>query len=302
MKYVSIKVFGLMMFLTATACAGVPTAALSARSPSAVRGGSDGGGGNAVLCYKDVKVRNQVFKSMTSSSSPFDYVDLRLNLLQERFKPQLLDLWDARKAFGFPGAGAAIELNDLTPEQVYSALTPVLESLGKLLFGQNNETVNEFLIRNRTTPAQWKAEENGVIRIEDATIQSHFPENCLVAQVAFYDDTTGIVHYDARILRLMSNVDMNALRVHEDIYHAVRARGLQLSDARERMKADIDAAYNSPAYRNGATVDTSGLLKLAQAIAKTKTSDLTRQLVANLFTSKKFDEVTVKKLTDAIVY
>lgn len=265
-------------------------------------GNDSSGGGNAVLCYLNKETRNQVFKSLASSTSPFDYVDLQLKLLQAGFKPQLLDLWDARKPVGFPDTEKYPILEDRTPEEIYAALLPIIESLGKLPAGDDFETVRDFLERTQTSSSQWQAEENGVIRIDDMTIQSLFPANCLVAQVAFYDGRTNIVHYDARILRLMEKIDQNALRVHEDIYHAVRVRRRQLERALESLQIDIAAAYNSQAYKNGAAVDVSGVAILRKAIDKTQTSDLTRQLVANLFTSKVFGDVTSQKLAETILY
>jgi hypothetical protein len=260
-----------------------------------------GGGGNAVLCYAFERTRNEVFDSVVDSRSPFDFVNLQLNQLKPGFKPQLLDLWDARKSVGFPGSEITPVLNNKTPEQIYKELLPIVEKFGRLA-GAYDQSAKEILEESRTTPSQWKAEENGVIRIEDATIQSYFPKNCLVAQVAFYDDRTNVVHYDARILRLMEKTDQNALRVHEDFYRAVRLRGVQLEKALESLYSEIEAAYNSSAYRNGASVDTSGVAVIRKAIAQTRTSDLTRQLVANLFTTKTYGKETSQKLADAIMY
>lgn len=266
-------------------------------SASAFAGSSSGGGGNAVLCYSSVAVRNRVAAEIQDSPLPTDPVDLQLSALAAGFKPQLLDLWDARKATGFPGQMNGVEIIVRTPENIYALIDPMMKKYGELThaFYEQGENAENFLKRTRTTAGQWKSEAGGIIRFEDATIQSRFPANCLVAQVAFYDDKSDIVHYDSRIVDLMDKVDQYALRVHEDLYHACRIRGQQWQEYVDNEISDVSSSGGTLG------IDASALAKVRALIQVSKTSDAVRLAVANLFTSHLYDDATAQFLETALL-
>jgi hypothetical protein len=268
---------------------------LASMNAFAAAGPGEGGGGNAVLCYASKAVRDQVANDLKKPRTPLDQIDLRLSNLQPGFKPQLLDLWDARKGHGFPGeTSSSIQVR--TPEQIYSELAPVLTGIRESwsnIDGIPDESASTFIARIRTLASQWQAEPGGIIKFEDSSFQAYFPSNCLIAQVAFFNDQTGIVHYDARIVSMMERVDQSALRVHEDLYRGMRLRAQQL----------VTWIANNELYcrMNGYQVNEVLVARVQSQIQTAKTSDVVRATVAHLFSSPSFNEQTQSLLKNVML-
>jgi len=99
-----------------------------------------------------------------------------------------------------------------------------------------------------STPSQWIEEDYGVVEINDETFSGKFPKNCLVAQLAFYNDTTSTVHFDRRISELMGKTDLEALRVHEDFYKFYRDQFSSGGVNSDRVRTLVAYLFSSSDY------------------------------------------------------
>jgi hypothetical protein len=246
-------------------------------------GTNSGGGGDAVLCYSSLATRDEVVANLQKSNSPFDSVDLQLNRLEKGFKPQLLDLYEVGKLTGFPSDTKPVSFARETAESVYARLAQV----GDTMRGEHLSTryagiqphvyanLVDYFFEGASNGSQWKAEPLGVTEINDATFSGKFPKNCLIAQVAFYNDQTNVIHYDQRIVSLMPSLHREALRVHEDLYRVRRVAALYYADYLKKYWANKDAESQ-------------------RRFIADKTSNGVRALVAQLFTKDKFDIDTMK--------
>lgn len=247
------------------------------------RGGADAGGGDAVLCYQNVGIRDQVVQDLQESKNPFQPVNLRLDQLENKFHPQLLDLYEGGNVTGFPGETKAVSYARGTAELVYERLRNIAKALPTAELESYSIVPNvqakylNWFLSNLSSGDQWIAEPLGVTEIDDATFSGKFPRNCLVAQVAFYNDQSNMIHYDQRIVALMTPLHREALRVHEDLYK-LRRRAL--------AGAENFLAINRKNY----------LTPRAKDFLKDRTSNGVRSTVRQLFTKEKIDNRTIEDL------
>jgi hypothetical protein len=257
-------------------------------------GGRDGGGGNAVLCYVNTQTKKQVLSEIQKNQSPYTFTDLKLDKLASGFKPQLLDLWEARKPVGFPGQQVRQNILNVTPEQIYSRLQSISKSISMTRLSVDSElSANDYLEFSKTKPSQWKSEPAAILAIDDMSLQAQLPQNCLIAQVAFYDDINNLVHFDSRIVGLMLSEDQSALRVHEDIYRARRVRGADLQNA-----LDINSGRLA-LYKDGNRFEVTSIVK--EQIRASRNSDLVRILIGHLFVTAEYNESTKVLLKKVIL-
>lgn len=257
-------------------------------------GGRDGGGGNAVLCYVNTQTKQQVLSEIQKNQSPYTYTDLKLDKLASGFKPQLLDLWEARKPVGFPGQQVRQNVLNVTPEQIYSRLQSISKSISMTRLSADSKEIsaNDYLEFSKTKPSQWKSEPAAILAVDDMSLQAQLPQNCLIAQVAFYDDINNLVHFDSRIVSLMLSEDQSALRVHEDIYRARRVRGADLQVA-------LDNSGRLALNKGGNTLEVTSIVK--EQIRASRNSDLVRILIGHLFVTAEYNESTKELLKKVIL-
>jgi hypothetical protein len=261
-------------------------------------GGRDGGGGNAVLCYVNTQTKQQVLSEIQKNQSPYTYTDLKLDKLASGFKPELLDLWEARKPVGFPGQQVKPNVLNMSPEKIYERLDSIAKKIVMDATSYRSDDkvfyASDYLNYAKTTLTQWKAEPAAVLAINDMTLQAQLPKNCLIAQVAFYDDVNNLVHFDSRIVSLMSAVDQSALRVHEDIYKARRVRG----DEFDRLLVSGRAVV---LYKGGGLQGTDVTSEVRSRLAASRNSDAVRILVGHLFVNAEYNEST-KELLEKVIF
>lgn len=274
----------LTMLPLLAAASGSSAQSLSEKSKAiSSHGTNSGGGGDAVLCYSSFATRDEVVAELQKSNSPFDSVDLQLNQLEKGFKPQLLDLYEVGKLTGFPSDTKPVSFVRENAESVYARLAQVRDAMKKEqspnrfagIRPQVYANLVDYVFENASKGSQWKAEPLGVTEINDATFSGKFPKNCLVAQVAFYDDQTKVIHYDQRIVSLMPSLHREALRVHEDLYRARRAAAVYYADYIKRFWRNRD-------------------VEAQRRFVADKTSNSVRALVAQFFTKDEFDIDTMK--------
>jgi hypothetical protein len=170
-------------------------------------GGSDGGGGDVVLCYSSETAKQAVQHNLGSGGSEsFEQeVDLRLGDLAAR--PTMLEI--------FENEGMKAEKN--IAAQPFADLFPnEQEFLKNLMIGDDQFFRNyaKFV----SASSQWQSKRNGVTEINDSSSVARIPKSCLLVQVAFYDDTTDAINFDTRLFELMNPRNRMALKIHEDLY------------------------------------------------------------------------------------
>jgi len=266
---------------------------LSPFASYATEGTAGGGGGNAVLCYTTTQVKQQVFTQIQKNTSPYTYTNLMLDKLEQGFRPQLLDLWEARMLTGFPGAQVKNTVTGISVEELYAKFEPRLKQISTIKLDLSNDgpaaSIDDYLVFAKTKPSQWKAEPAAILPINDMSLVAQLPHNCLIAQVAFYDDVNNIVHFDSRIVRLMELEDQNALRVHEDIYRARRVRGSDLQSIINVYGVN-GRIYLSNHGLNPYENDVTDVVR--RLVRASRNSDAVRALVGHLFTTSNCDETT----------
>lgn len=180
------------------------------------RGGSDGGGGDAVLCYRDLHtkslVREELIGASRSSLGVQSEVDLRLNQLEAA--PTMLELYDSE------------QIGLLEPRQIQ--LRPeVGTSETKILAGikEVDPSFYQYFKPFISAESQWQGKRFGIVEIDDSNSVARIGSNCILVQAAYYDDTANVIYYDTRIVSAMSQRDKVALKLHEDLYRMWRAYG-----------------------------------------------------------------------------
>ncbi len=170
------------------------------------------GGGNALLCYKSVNVRNHVDKEMrargiekSTSIDAISVIDFQLNQLSQR--PELIDYIDAKKATGLP--------TDLVEKSTDSALRSINSIYEKL---KTDDPLFYKLFESSITKKEQWIPQDGIARVSDANFDYRFPKNCLIAQVAHFNDVTQKINYDKGIVSLFDKANLTALKLHEDFY------------------------------------------------------------------------------------
>jgi len=137
-------------------------------------------------------------------------VDLRLSELESM--PHLLEVIDAQKPVGlFSPINLAVS-GEASVWNIYKTIKQVDPQFWNIFYS------------SVTDEKQWINEPAGVTEIDDATFSDRFPDNCLVVQVARFDDATKNVHVDQRLIDIMGAADKVALKLHEDLYSFYRSQ------------------------------------------------------------------------------
>jgi hypothetical protein len=226
---------------------------LSVSSFSVLAGQGSSGGGDALLCYKTTEIRNRVYNSILKHSESSTPVNLELQNLSKAV--DILDVWEAHKPSGFPGSNSTRAIHSLSVEEIYKKVEEVLPKF-----------YNDFFKMHITQPVQWREEDYGVLEINDSGYVGKVPDNCLISQIAYYDDTTNLIHFDGRIVNSLSGDQIRALRLHEDLYRFNRS---QVKD----YNAHCKYYKNHPSY-------------IANCSYKTPNSSTTRQFVGYLISNQ----------------
>ncbi len=202
----------------------------------------DRGGGDAILCYGDPMIKEEVKNSIIKHTQNNSPVNLHIDKLSS--KPIMYDYYEATKLRGFPSSSLASEFVVRQLDTIYKdlrSLTP--------LFYEN------YLSSFITEPYQWIAEEYGVLEIDDIGYQGKISNKCLIVQVAYYDDEADVVRYDKRITDLFDSSQRTTLKLHEDIYKyyrdEVRCYNILLSYfeiAEDEMKFQSDRVHQVVQY------------------------------------------------------
>jgi hypothetical protein len=173
-------------------------------------GGSDRGGGEALLCYDNSQTRELVYQALLANeesllkSNNSIYVDLKL---QELAKPvELLDIFEAgiQRGIAQPAESSTSQAS-ASGYNFYQRL----QNFAPQFWSKFNSSI--------IPDKNWTGFESGIVRLIDSNRVVDPPPNCLIVQTARYDN--GQIRYDARIVTKMSEVSKRALRMHEDLYH-----------------------------------------------------------------------------------
>lgn len=233
-------------------------------------------GGNAVLCYKSVTTRDAVAKELQDPSMRVE-VDLKLEELERT--PELLDLVEASLPRGLNSI-QDVPILGYSASDVWQKLSIEAKDFYKLS------------VLLKTSENEWASATNGVLELSDATIQQRLPRNCLVSQIARYDDTTSTIFYDRRIYLLMTKIHREALKMHEDIFKFYRA---QWNKRQQAVNVYISYFDKNSIYideRTLSTGETAHDYYFSLYLDKNSqvNSDTTRALVGYLFTNSKYED------------
>lgn len=181
--------------------------AMLASAVAFAEGASDGGGGDAVLCYQSQETRDAVEKNIKNSNQETE-VDLHLDQLSA--KPVMLDIYDAKDGTGL-FQETETKIIDRSAETIYKMLYETQPTFAVQLFNYVNKD------------SQWEKKRYGVLEVNDEGSRDYrIGASCVVVQVAFRDDEESVINYDPRIVELMDFPNKTALKLHEDIYYFQR--------------------------------------------------------------------------------
>lgn len=229
----------------------IPTLLLFVHNANAAGGSGagpgEGGGGNAVMCYKTSAIRDMVYSSVklqrvNSRIDSRNEIDLQLSQLSEN--PTLADLFEIRDGLGFLQNPSS----EANPTYMIKNYYDQIQKMAPAFY----QRFSPFITRE----SQWRPASSGVIELADANYIARFPANCLVVQVAYFDDRLQTVSYDRRITDLMNNLNKVGLKMHEDVYRFYRASAQIHNDVANSLGVDSAGAnlktikINSDSTRN----------------------------------------------------
>ncbi len=163
------------------------------------------GGGEEVLCYKNQETRDRIYDILQKGHA----ADLHLDELSG--PPQMRDSFEAFLRWG-PFSLDQNGVPNTTIDQLLGHLTELKMPYFKNFFSRQDpkwEGVHSRIPRVLDSPKIW---------------YPPVPKNCLIAQLAYYDDLNNVVHYDEDITGLMSPSELIAFKLHEIIYAFARTR------------------------------------------------------------------------------
>ncbi len=176
-------------------------------------GGSDGGDGHAVLCYKDksikLKVEEKLKKKKANELSKEEIetfeeeVDLELSKLSG--PPQMLDIFEVKPT--------DIDGNLKTPNIAIN-----IQTLNNKISDEIGGSYSQYFEPFMSEVTSWQHFQSGITEINQTDAVQRLPQNCLAVQIGFFDDSNNSISYDERIYELMDDANKTAFTLHEDIY------------------------------------------------------------------------------------
>jgi len=256
-----------------------------------------GGGGQAVLCYKDLATKEllvNAFKSKVANADSSE-IDLRLDSLSQ--KPVMRDLFEYGGSRGLKAKRTNLNEGEIS----YSSIMAKLR--------KSNPKFYDLLSQYFTTDSQWISAKSGVVTLKDATFAQRVPQNCLVVQVAIYDDVTGMINFDERIVDSMDDYQKDALRLHEEIYKFYRESVAQLNlhfvkytenDGHNlnRQPWGTESEWNRPLYSlySKAHQENKNVNRNVISVIPRITSDTVRPMVGYLMSYQNYDANEIRNL------
>ncbi len=173
-------------------------------------GGDKGNGGDAVVCFSDSTVQEQVrlelFRNQAggTNSNPF----AKPETMRVVSSVELLDLYEYKLPNGFPPKRREVMKVDGTFQETVPAIFSRLEK--KSAFATTLRDVYKTIPLNH-----WHASP-GVVEINDSSQAFLLPSECLLIQVAAR--ISDQVYYDEHLWNKMDELNHTALVLHELIY------------------------------------------------------------------------------------
>ncbi|MBS1985610.1 MAG: hypothetical protein JST16_15715 [Bdellovibrionales bacterium] len=209
----------LSLLVLAAACGGHGKSFTGTSSLAA--GFDKGNGGDSVVCFKSLSMRNQVQETLLKnrySNAPQDPFE-NPGALDDIESIRTLDLYEYQLPTGFPPqVHPLLSLSGDLPTRIRTVIdrAKTRTTLGDKI----DETYSKIPLAN------WKASQ-AVVEIDDSNEAEILPANCLLIQQAVRQGN--IVYYNAKLFHLLDDTSKTALVIHELVYEIAAERGSSTS-------------------------------------------------------------------------
>lgn len=189
---------------------------------------SDGkdNGGKVRLCYVNSHYPAKIEKELKANRRK--RVELHLHMLDKRRPPKVLDIISGTRQKGLINRSSTT-IKRTTSKEIYEKLKREAFSFYQLF--------KPYIIDD----SKWIPTDQGVLSVDDVRYDERENPNCIDIQAARYSHKDQVVKYDSRIINILDPVNLNALKVHEDIYHFY-------SSSIDRRNRALDSFYNLVKY------------------------------------------------------
>ncbi len=207
--------------------------------------GQGKGGGDVVLCYQSVEVKERVKTSIKEHSRSSTPVNLMLDKLEGEVL--MLETYMALRPVGLFDT-QVLEINSFSASEVY-----------EIIKDNVSESLYKYLSESITKDEQWRSSPYGVLEVHDSGYIGKIAPNCLVVQVAHYLDDINLVYFDSRITSLMNAQELRTLKIHEDLY---RRQRFLYKQSGKRLKSSMTLREAVTYFITREKFDDEGIVKV----------------------------------------